>query len=384
MSWNESYQPPGPIPGSGGQPESWDPYSQQPQQPQYEQQPYPQEYPQGYPQGNPQAPYPPHYQSEPQYQAPPEHYPHQQPQYEPEPQYQASPQYQADTQYLHQAPTQYQPDPQYGTYPQYQADPQFGGYPPPQPPKSGRKVNRGVVITSVVTVLVLGVGCAVLLSNGQNNPTTTSQGTGPDAIVQSILTADGNGSAQAATPTAPDTAGAPTATPPASSGSGSGSGAVSLPASANGLYLLTSKVGTSEATTVRNGVATGGAIYTNVLVGSYGPTPTGNYRLVLVDQPLANMDSADQSELEATTPTAFVAEFTSELKMSDSKVETSTDPKAALTCGYYVPTGTKIEVCVWDDAAGFGYAYFLTNYYTTSIANAAKDTDALRAAAEGS
>jgi hypothetical protein len=218
-----------------------------------------------------------------------------------------------------------------------------------------------------VLAIAVGAGCALA---SQLIPGSSS---GTSGSVSALATGTSSSAASIASAAAPYLATATATTP---------STAISLPSSADGQLLLNTANATAEAARVRTGVAKGGAVYTNVLVGAYGPQADGGYRLVLVDQAFTNLSATDQSQFEAYAPTGLVQTLVSGLHMSDVQVETSTDPGAALTCGSLTADGRTIPTCVWDDSRSFGFAYFYPFYFTTDLPSAARYTDALRAAAE--
>lgn len=268
-----------------------------------------------------------------------------------------------------------QPQPQFGQDPQqgWQQQPYGGGqpdygYPAPQQPKKG---NKGLIIGLVVAVVVIGggVGTYFAVSGGSKTQNTASDGgTSPAATGTASVSTSASASASAT----------------GGSGGGSGSGGtITLPASADGLQLLTTSTAKDEVSRVRSGVDQGGAVYSKALIGAYGPKADGGYRVVVVDQPFSNLSSDYQSQFSTLGPSAFVQQLTSGMSMSDAQTETTSASDGALSCGDLSASGQKILTCVWDDGQSFGLAYFYDTYFTTSTSAAGQYADAIRSASEG-
>ena len=259
------------------------------------------------------------------------------------------------------------PVPAFGaSYTQPGMPPQYPGYNPypgllPEP-----KRKTGLIVGLVVGVAVLAiVGISVIASsNSQDTSTADSQPTYDFQVPQNVPGLDSS-----------------TTSPPSAPAS---FGPMSLPASGGGLVLLTNSLGQAEVKRVQSGLAKGGAEFDNAFVGSYGPTADGDFRMVLVAQPLANLDPTTQDEIAGETPTSFVSQIIGGMKLPSVSFQTSTDPNAAIGCGPFPAAGANTVACVWTDAESFGVAYFYGIYVTTSITAAGTYTDALRAAAEGS
>ena len=240
--------------------------------------------------------------------------------------------------------------------PQYGAPQGQFGYPPPPPPKKGNGLVIGLVVAAVV---VVGGGVGAYLAFHKSTPTT------PISQPTSTATVPDNN------PTNAPTTAAPTPT---------GSGTMTLPASADGLTQITTPAANSEVASVKSGVTSGGgSTYNNALFGAYGPTSNGDPSVVLVAQPLSNLDASDQSDFESASPSDLVSQIMSGAQATDVQTETSSDPNAALSCGTLNADDQNVLTCVWDDSIGFGFGYF---FNTSDAATAAQQTDALRAAAE--
>lgn len=249
------------------------------------------------------------------------------------------------------------PQGQFGAQPpQYGAPQGQFGYPTPPPPKKGNGLIIGLVVAAVV---VVGGGVGIFLAVHKSTPTT------PIAQPTSTATVPVNN------PTDAPTTAAPTPT---------GSGTMTLPASADGLTQITTPAANSEVASVKSGVTSGGgSTYDNALFGAYGPTANGDPSVVLVAQPLSNLDASDQSDFESASPSDLVSQIMSGAQATDVQTETSSDPNAALSCGNLNADDQNVLTCVWDDSIGFGFGYF---FNTTDATTAAQQTDALRAAAE--
>lgn len=234
---------------------------------------------------------------------------------------------------------------QYQDYQQYQQFPQQ--YPTAPAPKKG----KGPIIAAVVGVVVVAgaVGGYFALSGSSN---------------------DGQANASSTSSTA-------------SAAHAGGSSSISLPGSAAGQVLLSTDTAKQETERVKDGVVSGGSsVYVNPLVGSYGPSADGGYRLVLVVEPFSHMSAEYQSQLKNSSPEDTVEQFATAAHMSDAKQEPSTDSDTAIVCGTLAASSEDILTCVWIDSESLGIAYYYNAYYTTSESAAAKDTDELRAAAE--
>ena len=151
----------------------------------------------------------------------------------------------------------------------------------------------------------------------------------------------------------------------------------SLPASAGDLvHLDTTQAQTAVAGVRRTMSAVAGGVFDNALVGAYGKTPNGDYTVILVAQTLTNVPAADQSEIASESPSDMVSRMSK--AMHDPTIERTSDPSAAMTCGTII-AGVTFVLCFWDDSHMFGAGYF---YGTTSLDDAAMDTDLLRLTTE--
>jgi hypothetical protein len=151
----------------------------------------------------------------------------------------------------------------------------------------------------------------------------------------------------------------------------------SMPASAGDLvYLDTAQAEAAVARVRQNIDAVAGGVFSNALMGAYGPTANGDYTMISVFQPLSNLSAADQSKITSQSPQDFVSQMANVLH--DPTAEATSDPSAAMSCGTIV-AGATFVMCVWDDSHAFGADYF---YGGTSEDDAALDTDLLRVSTE--
>jgi len=236
---------------------------------------------------------------------------------------------------------------------------------PVTPTPKNRKLIFGLT-GGVAAVLVLGgIGAIAAFGGSSSNRAGAQQSSSATTTTQTDSTAPLAGSTQTA-------AAAGAASP----------GPVSLPAGAGGLVLLTNSLGKDEASRVQQGVEKGGSVYNNVLVGSYGKTASGGFTTVFVIQSISNLSSADQYQVNGISPSDFVDQLASGVKMTDGSDVQTTNSEASMRCGTMTADGQSLLTCIWMDARTFGLAYFYNTYVTTPKASAAQYTDALRVAAE--
>lgn len=242
---------------------------------------------------------------------------------------------------------------------------QFNGYPPGYPggPPPKRTNNWVVVGRAVCALIVLGGG---IWAANDRSASNSDAANGQPAIQ---FTAPPIG--QFLQPTTPDV---PATTAPPTP--------MALPASAGGLTLLTTSSAHKLAGTLATTLSKSSSAYQNALIGGYGPTASGNYRMLLVAQPFANLDPTDQTQFESTNAQYLVTQLAGGMQLADPTTETSTVPGAAISCGTLDASGHDVMICVWVDAESFGIGYFYDTYFSTSMSEAATYTDALRAAAE--
>lgn len=256
-----------------------------------------------------------------------------------------------------------------GVYEIPQPQPQpYGGY-PVAPPK---RANTGLIVG-------LAIACAALVVIGVGGYALTASSRTPGA---STAAASESASADAENSAILSAVQAEASTDVGTSAGATSSAAVALPADVDGLRLLKTGNAQQEVSRVRTGVEKGGAMYDNALFGAYGPQANGGWRVVLVDQSFSNLSAAYQSQFDSYAPATLVQAITSEVHMSGTQVEASTDSSAAISCGSLSADGESIPTCIWDDSTTFGIAYYFPAYYTTGLSAAAHYTDDLRAAAE--
>lgn len=238
---------------------------------------------------------------------------------------------------------------------------------PPAPAPKNRKLVFGLAGGAAAVLVLGGIGAFAAFGGSSSNHAAAQQSS--SSSLSAATATDGTAPLAGSTQTGAATGDASPAP-------------VSLPASAGGLVLLTSSLGKDEASRVQQGVEEGGSVYHNVLVGSYGKTASGGYTTVFVIQSLSNLSSADQYQFSGISPSDFVDQIATEVKMTNASDVQTTNSEASMRCGTMTANGQSLLTCIWMDARTFGLAYFYDTYVSTTEASAARYTDALRVAAE--
>ena len=176
--------------------------------------------------------------------------------------------------------------------------------------------------------------------------------------------------------------------PATAGGSGASTGAVGsamrLPSGADGLVLLDTSQAHTLVARMRQ-YAGANSMYKNAVMGAYGKSANGDYTMALVIEPIASLSAADRDYFAAQSPLVAVDQMVGVARLTDVTMESPSQPDVAMSCGTFAITATSpVLTCLWEDSRDFGIGYFYSTYTTTSKADAARYTDALRVAAETS
>lgn len=239
-----------------------------------------------------------------------------------------------------------QPPPPYG-------QPEFPQYPTP-PAKKG---NGAFVAILVGGLVVVGGGIAaavVLTGNHHNNPVA------------------GSTSTVSVTPTA--TAGSTNTT-------SSNSTTLTAPTSVQGLALLSNSVAKQDVSAMKSSLTADKALYPDPVLAAYNDGGGTNVTTILVDQTVADLSSADQTQLTSSGSAAdVVSEIMTGAGVSNAQTESTNASDGSLSCGTKDENGAPVTICVWYDQSTFGTLQYLDG---TTPSSAAPVADAIRAAAEG-